>query len=194
MSLSIFTGPMPAFAHTVEPIRPGIVTAFGSQTEQRSTRSSRTYRRFPYSWLGLDAAAVEAMDTFFTALGMSATSFLWRDPDPDVAYLFNRAGVALGTGTGAKTVFALLATGEGGGDYAADDGRTVLMVNGSSVSRTVQTDARTITASAAPANGTTVTASYAFYRRVRLDAPYVWTKDRESGLWSTSATFREVPS
>lgn len=195
MSLAILSDPLPLYAHSVEIVRPVVTVTFGGQTEARAQRSSRCYRRFPYAWGGLTSAQKATLDAFFIARGMTRDSFLWRDPNPDADEPFVRTGAALGTSTLTQTVFSLpTGENEAGGDYPVDDGRTVLYSDGAVVSsRTVQTDARTITAAVAPGNGHVITASYAFYRRVRLESGLTWAKS-DHGLWSTSLVFREVPA
>lgn len=195
MSLNVFSGPLPTYAYSVGLVRPAVVTSYGSQTEHRAARSSRTFRTFPYVWSGLTDAEKVALDSFFIGQSMTVTSFLWRDPSPDnVAEPFVRSGVSCGTSTLTQTVFSLpTGASEAAGDYPLSVG-AVLKSNGTPVTvASVDTDARTITASVAPGASKTMTADYAFYRRVRLEAPYVWARG-DSGLWSTSATFREVPS
>lgn len=195
MSLAIFNYPLPAYAYSVGLVRPGIVTQFGGQTEQRSSRSGRTYRTFPYVWAALTDAEKVAFDAFFVAQSMTLTSFLWRDPSDGPAEVFYRDGVSCGTSTLTQTVFSLpTGASEAAGDYPVADARAALFSNGVQVATTtVQTDARTLTAGVAPGSGKTITAAYAFYRRVRLDQPYTWARG-DTGLWSTQATFREVPA
>lgn len=106
------------------------------------------------------------IDAFFRARTYVKDAFYWSDPADH-----SRTAVALGTGTGAQTVFSI-PSGETLLDYPVT---ATLKVNGSPVAATVQTDARTITAAVAPGLGTTVTADYDYYRKVRLASPYDWT-------------------
>lgn len=194
MSLNVFYGPLPRYAYGIQLTRPAIVTTFGSQTEQRATRSGRTYRIFPYAWEGLSDAEKVALDTFFIGQSMTVTSFLWRDPVPTAAEAWSRTGASLGTAIAAQVLFSLpTGASEHAGDYPLSTG-VVLKADGAVVTASaVGTDARTITASSAPGVGKVMTADYNFYRRVRLDQPYAWSRG-EHGLWSTAASFREVPS
>lgn len=194
MSVLVYSGPAPLYAYGVSLSRPVVITQFGQQNEQRSTRSGRTWRTWNFPWAGLTGQEKRAVDAFFVGQGGQATSFYWRDENPDADDPFFRYAIALGNSVAAQTVFALPSgTSEYAGDWPLADGHAVLRSDGTPVATTTaQTDARTLTAGAAPGAGHVMTADYLFYRRFRLDTPYSWARG-EHGLWSTSAIFREVP-
>ena len=193
MPISVYGGPLPVYAHSIEVSRPGVVVSYGAQTEHRATRSSRTWRRFPYAWAGLTGAEKSAMDAFFIGIGLQRDSFLWRDPSPDAEEPFTRTAIALGTAVAAQVVFSLpTGASEYAGDYPLSP--ATLYSDGVKVATTtVQTDDRTLTANSAPGVGKVITADYPFYRRVRLESGLTWARD-DSGRWGTSLVFREVPA
>src|SRR5688572_16334327 len=120
-----------------------------------------------YTWPSkLTRAERLALLNFLRARGWTRDAFLLQDPlDAD------RTAVALeGAVNGSNTVFSLptVETHEDFRHYPKQ-GSVIGKVNGTPVSiASVDTDGRTITFSAAPAGGTTVTADFTGLRLVRL--------------------------
>ena len=98
-----------------------------------------TLRRYTLSISSTNSER-STIDAFFLARTYVKDAFYWSDPIEHT-----RTAVALGTGTGAQTVFSI-PSGETLLDYPINDATGILKVNGTPVSATVQTDARTITA------------------------------------------------
>lgn len=194
MSMAVYQVPVPAYSFGQVLERPVVLSRYGQQTEQRSTRSGRTYRLWNLTWQGLTDAERAILDAFYVARGGTSESFLWRNPDPTDPDPWYRQAVALGTSIALQTVFNLVSgTSEFGGDYPVDDAGAILKSDGAVIAKTVQVDARTMTASVAPGAGHTITADYRLYRRVRFDGPLQWGKG-DHGLWGTAGSFREVPA
>ena len=115
---------------------------------------------------------------------------LWRDP-----FDFQRDAQSLGTSVAAQTVFTLPTTGDARGDYPVSAITSILRDDGAVVSiASVDTDARTITASSAPVASSVMTGDWAFYKRVRLDGRPRWTPLGEGAAYETSLRFVEVPA
>lgn len=192
MSLAVFAYPIPSYAYGATLSRPFVLTRFGGQNEQRGSRSGRMFRSWGLSFEGLDEAERAGLDAFYVARSGQVDSFLWRNPDPRDSENWCRVGVALGASVALQVLFPLpTGASEYAGDYPLDDVRTVLRDDGVAITRTVQTDNRTLTAGAAPAGSSVMTADYCFARRVRFDGPLVWAKG-DHGLWSCAASLREV--
>lgn len=168
--------------------RPFVVAKLSGGAEQRAAVLSRPLRTFRILLKKL-ATDREAIDAFFAARGVRIESFLWKDLKD-----YARTGVTLvpSPGDGATTAFSLPKTGTYAGDYPIDQAGTLLKVAGASVTRTVQTDARTLTAAVAP-GASAITADYEYYRRVVLDQPYRWDERAYGHFW-TELALREVPS
>lgn len=172
--------------------RPVLVARMSGGAEQRAATLSRRLRTYRLGFRTVAATRL-AIDDFFEARGYSLESFLWKDLKD-----YARTGVTLvpAVGDGAETVFSLPKTGINGGDYPIDQASTLLKVAGVSVgaNRTVQTDARTITATGgAPAGGAAITADYEYYKRVRLDGTVQWAEP-VFGVFTTEISLVEVPS
>lgn len=126
------------------------------------------------------------------------TPFLVHDPkDP------RQVDYALGTGTGAQTVFPFptTRTSEVFRHYPFDDASvlvypalaTVTKVDGVVVAgRTIQTDARTVTFSVAPGGGLAVTISYDFYRLALFVGDEMEWEKPSSIHASASPEFEEI--
>ncbi len=193
MSIAIYSGPALGYAHGEGITRPVVITQFGGGAEQRSTRSGRSYRTYPGGWVGLEASERDAVDAFFVARGGMAESFLWRNDDPTCADPFHREAVSFGPSVDTVLIYSLPT---GASEYAGDYPLTAPLVvtkDGTVVTATTATEARTVTLAGNPGAAHVLAASYLFYRRVRLDGPLNWTRG-EHGLWGAPATFREVPS
>jgi len=157
--------------------------------EQRIARDGGAFRAYTLT-LRLSDADRKRVEAFLSARGYEAESFLWRDP-----FDSQRDGVSLGTAVAAQTVFSLPTTGDGRGDYPIDAGGTSLRDDGVTITRTVQTDDRTLTASGgAPGASSVMTADVAFYKRVRLDGRPRWTPLGEGAVYETQLRFVEVPA
>lgn len=188
MSLAVLSASYaPIHPYGYEDDRPVVVARMaGGASEQRATTASRKLRRYTLRFR-TTAATRLALDAFFEARGYTAESFLWKDLKD-----YSRTGITLSpaTGNGVATVFTIPTTGMYGGDYPIDQAGTLLKVAGVSVTRTVQTDARTLTAAAAP-GASAITADYEFYKRVRLAGPYSWSEP-VYGIFDTTLVLQEV--
>lgn len=173
----------PLAGYTYGEDTPHVVFMDGAVGQTVRRRIGPTLRRYNLS-IALTNSERVTLDAFLRAREHMGTAFYWTDPADHA-----RTAVALGAGNGVKTVFSL-PSGETLLDYPINDANAILKVNGTPVSRTVQTDARTITAAVAPAGGTTVTCDYHYCRIVRLGAPLEWTV--ETGNFSMNTTSLEL--
>lgn len=168
------------------------VLSFGrGRYEQRVARDGGPFRAYTLAFrFRASTGKRERIDAFLRAAGYETTSFLWRDPLD-----YQRFGVALGTSVAAQTVFSLPTTGDARGDYPIDAAGTVLRDDGAVISRTVQTDDRTLTASGgAPTASSVMTADLAFYKRVRLSGGARWVPLGGGAAYETTLEFVEVPA
>lgn len=168
--------------------RPVVVARMSGGAEQRAASLSRKLRAYTLRFR-TTAANRLAIDAFFEARGYQAESFLWKDLKD-----YARTGISPtpSTGNGVATVFTIPKTGTHGGDYPIDDANALLKVAGSPVTKTVQTDARTMTAAAAP-GASAITMDYHFYKRVRLAGAYEWSEP-VYGVFEATLRLAEVPS
>lgn len=190
MALAVFSANYtPLHPYTFGDDRPKVVARMAGGAEQRAATLSRPLRTYRLLLLR-QASDRAAIDTFFATAGIGVTSFLWKDLKD-----YTRTGVvpSPATSDGVQTVFTLPKTGIYGGDYPVDDGNAILYRAGVAATKTVQTDARTMTASVAPLTGGAMTMDYHYYRRVVLDQPYRWV-EFQYGFFRAELTFREVPS
>lgn len=150
---------------------PGFAVGYaGSGTEQRA--QLQTIARRTYTWhMRKTASERSTIDTHFVAVDYMTTAFYIKDPKD-----FARTGVSLGTATSAQTSFSLPTTGEEQRDYMIDDANVVVYDDASPTGTTVtvNTDARTVGLSTAPASDSVMTVDYHTYRLVRLQAPFRW--------------------
>jgi hypothetical protein len=166
MPTQVFTeSPFPNYSYADE--LPVSVRRAGAPWAERRTKLADISRRrysFPLSRPNDERQDV---DDFLTrARGLQFEAFYVADPRDDA-----RSAVALGTGNGSATTFALptALANEERRFYPKSSG-LVAKVNGTPVSvASVDTDARTITLSAAPANGAAVTADFVGYRLCRVE-------------------------
>lgn len=155
--------------------------------EQRIQRDGGPFRAYDLHFVATPADRLR-VDAFLRSVGYEATSFLWRDPLDN-----QRDGVSLGSADGVATVFSLPTTGDARGDYPLDTAGTILRDDGAVINRSVQTDARTLTATGgAPVAASVMTADLAFLKRVRLDGRPRWVPLGEGAAFSTSLRFLEV--
>lgn len=163
----------------------------GDRYEQRVRRDRGPYRGYGSVVIrAVSDAQREAIDDFFIGLGYEADSFLVEDPRKNYV-----AGLAVAVAIAAQTVFPLPTSGKHRGAYPLLDPRTVLYDNGVVIARTVQTDARTLTASGgAPGAGHVITADLWFWLRVVLRGRYEWTPGGEGAVWETTMRWEEVPA
>lgn len=174
MSLAIFTfTPRHPVGYRLR--RPSRTYSFaGSQSEQRVSLASRTLRvyRWPFR-VSAASGTREALDAFFVARGGSGESFLVKDLKD-----YARTGVVLEppTSDDVETVFSLPTSGELAGDYPIDDANAILYRAGVAAAKTVQTDARTLTAAVAPLTGGAMTADYWYRRRVKFAEDLEWSE------------------
>ncbi len=166
---------------------PVIVVPFvGTTFEQRVNRLGRKLRSYHLQYRTTNTRRL-ILQAFFESVRGPGTSFLFKDLDD-----YRVTGVSLGVSVAAQTVFALPTTGARAGDYPVSAALSVLYDDGGSVSiASVQTDARTITASSVPSVGSVMTADYDYYRRVRLREMPSWTH-APYGVWSASVELLEV--
>ena len=169
--------------------RPTVVARMSGGAEQRAASLSRKLRTYTLRFR-TTAATRLALDTFFEARGYTLESFLWKDLKD-----YARTGVAPtpATSDGAQTVFTIPLTGVYGGDYPIDDANAILYRAGVAATKTVQTDARTMTAAVAPLTGGAMTMAYHFYKRVRLAERYDWSEPI-FGVFETAMRLVEVPT
>lgn len=190
MALAVFSASYtPLHPYTFGDDRPKVVARMSGGAEQRAATLSRPLRTYRLL-LMRQSSDRAAIDTFFATAGYGVTSFLWKDLQD-----YARTGITPtpATSDGANAVFTIPLTGLYGGDYPIDDGNAILYRAGVAATKTVQTDARTMTAAVAPLTGGAMTMDYQFYRRVVLDQPYRWVHF-QYGYFRTELTFREVPS
>lgn len=192
MALSIWPADLyPTFdGYSMEHGRDVSVLRFGrGGYEQRIARDGGAFRAYTLT-LRLSDKDRKRVEAFFSALGYEATSFLWRDPFDN-----QRDAQSLGTSVAAQTVFNLPTTGDARGDYPVSAITSILRDDGTVVSiASVDTDARTITASSAPVASSVMTGDWAFYKRVRLDGRPRWTPLGEGAAYEVSLRFVEVPA
>lgn len=167
MTIAIWTW-SPDLAWTKSPIRPAEHVAFApGGAEQRADLQPRT--RWEYGLeVSDDKSVAQAIEAFLEARSWTVVAFFFREP---LNGRYSRTGVSCGTGDGVETTFSLpsLPADLEGGDYPIDDANFVGYVDGSPATvSSVDTEARTFTFAAAPANTKPVTADYWFYRLVRL--------------------------
>lgn len=149
-------------------------------------------RRWQFTLPIDNAERKQVYDFIRDTLAMGTLPFLFRDGrDPKII------GEAVGTGTGAQTVFPLTTTRSAGayGRYWLDDASTVLYKAGVAVAtgdRTIGVDTRKVTFAVAPALAAAVTADYYYSRLCRIvNAPLVYQPS--SSIWQqTSLTVEEV--
>lgn len=138
----------------------------GSPYTSEASRLSRGLNRWDFSVRKNDAALATLL-TFWKARRGPAGLFYWR-PGKEAEYA-RTAIVPTGAINGVNKVYTIPVGDPNGGDYPIDDANAILKVNGVAVAKTVDTDGRTMTATVAPAGGTTVTMDYYRYARVRFD-------------------------
>ena len=161
----------------------------GSASEQRE--KMQTIARRTYVWsLRRNDTDRKSIDTFFRSRDQQQDAFYVKDPKD-----YAQTGVALGTATSNQTSFSMPTSGEHQRDFVIDDSNAKLYEDGALTSSTytVNTDARTIGISTAPASGTVVTASYHAYRLVTLAAPFRW-RMLAPNYFEASPQFVEVPA
>jgi hypothetical protein len=163
----------------------------GDRYEQRVRRDRGPYRDYGNITIrAVSDAQRDAIEDFFSGLGYEADSFLVEDPRKNYV-----AGLAVAVAIAAQTVFPLPTSGNHRGAYPFLDPRTVLYDNGAVIARTVQTDARTLTASGgAPGAGHVITADVYFWLRVVLRGRYQWQPGGEGAVWEASMHWEEVPA
>lgn len=189
MSLAVWTSTwVPLHPYGSGDSRPTVVARMSGGGEQRASVLSRELRRYEMRFR-VTTTVKQAIAAFFTARGQTLESFLFKDLKD-----YARTGVtpSPATGNGVATVFTLPLTGTYAGDYPIDDGNAILKAGGSPVTKTVQTDARTMTAAAAP-GASAITMDYHYYRRVRLESAFAWSEPIY-GVWEASFALVEVPS
>lgn len=142
---------------------PATIAEFdGSPLTARAAALERAYRVYNVR-RRMNAAAWATFLAFWEARRGAVSLFYWKDP-----LEYARTAVALGTGDGVQTDWPIPVGSPYGGDFPIDDANAILKVNGTPVSKTTDTDGRSFTAAVAPGAGTTVTADYWYYRRVRF--------------------------
>lgn len=184
MTLQIFAE-TPLHPYAWETSRPVLKASMAGGGEQRASLLSRALTRWTLRFRGNDAKR-ETIDAFFEARGWTLESFLWQD-----LKRYTRTGIAIGTGDGLETTFALPSTGLYGGDYPAAPFQ--LYAAAAPVAGTVDTDARSFTYAAPPAAAAALTVDYAYLRRVKLDGPYTWTEP-VFGVYFTELVLVEIPA
>lgn len=173
--------------------RAGVVAMSGGRYEQRFRRDPRAFRTYSVT-LRATTAQRAAIRAFFVARGYGADSFYVEDvsDDGDARVAL---GVAMGTSVALQTAFPIPSTGEAGGYWPINHALTVLYDDGVAITRTVDTDSRTLTASVAPAGSSVMTADIYFYRRVVLRGAPQWAPAQgDPGLWDCQMTWEEVPA
>lgn len=191
MAYAILTGISPSRV-VVRPRRRVLIAgAEGTEAEQRGSLVGRTFYDFVVDFV-LSAANAATLGDFFVARGQQRDAFLWK---PIRSRHYSRTGIALGTSIAAQTVFALPTTGEYAGDYPISVALTTLKSDGAPITvASVQVDARTITASAAPGAGHVMTADYHRYALVRLDGEWEEEEPVAELAYARGLTLREVTS
>lgn len=166
---------------TTTPIGPG-------SHEKRVLRSAKRMRTFRVP-LVVEPAEQALVDAFFVARGYEAESFLYLDPYDQV-----RFGVSLGASIAAQVNFLVYAAVPAqGGDYPINEAASLILDDGTSVARTVDTDNQRFVITA-PGAGSAMTASYRFYKRVRLLGTFRWQILGDGAAFGTQLTLREVPA
>ena len=189
MSLAVFSSPTPIEPYRGAPLRETTIVRFaGAGSEGRASPTSREFWRWVLRFRLTDAN-LATLAAFFLARGQQGTSFLWK---PLKAVEYARTAIALGTSTLTQTVFSLPTSGQYAGDYPVDDANCILKSDGTPISKTVQTDARTITAAVAPGSGHVITADYYRYARVRLDGAWDFSEPVYSASEVGSLALLEV--
>lgn len=126
------------------------------------------------------------IDAFMQGVGFMRDAFYIKDPKDA-----ERTGVDLGTAGAGQTVYTLPTLGEPARGYPLG-GSVTLYLDGAPVSvDSVDTDARTITATTPATGGESVTADYTELRLVRLSAPYDWN-GVDAKWYTTSMALTEV--
>lgn len=188
MTLAVFSASyVPLQPYTYEDDRPAVAAQMSGGPSQRATVISRKVRSYVLGFKVLEATRL-AIDAFFEARGYTVESFLWKDLKD-----YARTGVvpSPATSNGVATVFTIPLTGTYGGDYPIDDANAILYRAGVAATKTVQTDARTMTASVAPLTGGAMTMDYHYYRRVHLAERFRWS-EAAYGHFRTTLRFEEV--
>jgi hypothetical protein len=191
VSLPIFSGLTPVEPYGIELLDSTQILSFeGSTAEQRYSDASRDMYRWTLRYRLTDAN-LATLYAFFVARRMRKESFLWK---PLKAVEYARTGIALepATSDGVVTAFSLPTSGAYAGDYPIDDGNAILKRAGVAATKTVQVDARTMTAAVAPLTGGAMTADYWRYARVRLDGPLAGIEPVYSATDIGSLILREV--
>jgi hypothetical protein len=156
--------------------------------EQRVSLAPREFRRYQLP-LSVNKTTKEAIEAFLLARRSAAEAFFFREP---LNGWCHEAGISLGTGDGIETTFALPTTGNFVGFYPIDNANLVGKVDGSPATvASVQTEARTITFSAAPGNTLAVTLDCDFYRLVRLEERFEFVSVAPD-FWRAVAPLSEV--
>jgi len=156
--------------------------------QQRASRAGRKARSYFLRFRTTNTNRL-ILQAFVEARRGTAESFLFKDLDD-----FTRTGITMepATSDGVVTAFSLPTTGAYAGDYPVDSAAAILYRAAVDVGAiTVQTDARTLTRSPAPAAGGAMTADYHYYRRVRLLEVPTWVH-APYGVWSSEVTLEEV--
>ena len=166
MAYAIWPG-SPWIPYAYEPVRAVEEIRNGGPAFVRTVAVSSRERRIYSLPEQLDETDRDAIDAFVRARGVTRDRFLFEDPH-EVA----RTAVALGTGDGSTTVFSLPTTPtDPDAGFYPKQGTLVGKVDGVVATVTsYDTDARTVTFAAAPANGKPVTCDFTGLRLVRLRA------------------------
>lgn len=141
-----------------------VVASDGPGYTDRYSMSLDSWRM--YSWpLARDDEGRKAVDAFMESVVWMLNTFYVLDPrDGDVV------AEAVGVANPGQTVYTLQ-------QYPLDDGNLVLLLDGSPVPvDSIDTDAKTVTATNPATGGEVVTADYAGLTLVRLLAPFEWTQ------------------
>lgn len=163
VSLSIFTwDPVHPYGQTI--VDPAVVLPYaGTPLVSAFSSTDRPRLRVRAHFRGA-IAKYAAIRDFWIARRGPVELFYFR---PRIDYA-KTSVTPTGAVNGSNTVYTVPADATYGGDYPIDDANAVLTVNGTPVSKTVDTDGRTFTAAAAPAGGTTVRIAYYAYRKFRF--------------------------
>lgn len=188
MALAVLSATyVPLQPYVYEDDQPAVTAQMSGGPAQRAAVLSRKRRSYVLGFKVLEAGRL-AIDAFFEARRFTVESFLWKDLKD-----YARTGVvpSPATSDGVVTVFTIPTTGTYGGDYPIDDANAILYRAGVIATKTVQTDARTMTASVAPLTGGAMTMAYHYYRRVSLAERYRWS-EAAYGHFRTSIRLTEV--
>jgi len=148
--------------------------------EQRAKTQSRKFSRFTMDFKR-DTAGRALIDEFFDDRDDELEAWFWRLSS------WSRAAYSLPAAVAAQTVYPIPTGKPNGGDYPLDNVNAILKLDGSPVTKTVQTEARTMTASVGATGGELVTIEYDFYRLFRLEAPFEWTHIAAGDGWFQTA-------